>query len=171
MNTSTSAPQPSTVRVKTAKVKGRRRLRFATLDELLAESERLASGPVRQLGNWPVGQCFGHLSRAMKMSLEGGPGRAPWWMRWTIGKMFKPLILSRGMRPGFTLPALVAEILVPAPTVSAAEALHELRSYVRRLQTEPQRFPHPVFGNLTRNEWDRLHMRHAEMHLSFYVPE
>ena len=126
--------------------------RFSTLDEIVAESERLTSAPVRQLGNWPVSQCLGHLSRAMKMSLEGGPGRAPWWMRWTIGKMFKPLILSRGMRPGFTLPPPVAEILVPAPTVSTTEALNELRSYVRRLQTEPQRFPHPVFGAMTCEE-------------------
>ncbi len=42
---------------------------------------------------------------------------------------------------------------------------------IDRLNREPQRYPSPVFGKMTKEEWDQLHLRHAEMHLSFYVPE
>jgi hypothetical protein len=35
------------------------------------------------------------------------------------------------------------------------------------LKTEPQRHPSPFFGTLTNEEWDALHCRHAELHLSF----
>ncbi len=170
MQNSITTPQ-KVIPVNTARVRGRRRLKFQQLDDITAEVERLAAVPIRQLGNWSLPQCVGHLSRAMQMSLEGVPDRAPWLIRMTIGKVTKPLVLSKGMRPGFKLPVPVAERLVPAATVSTDEAISELRAYVVRLQTEPQRHPHPFFGSLTRNEWDRLHLRHAEMHLSFYLPE
>jgi hypothetical protein len=29
---------------------------------------------------------------------------------------------------------------------------------------------HPVLGKLTHEEWTQLHLRHAELHLSFAVP-
>ncbi len=45
-----------------------------------------------------------------------------------------------------------------------------LRQAIHRLQTEEKRAPNPVLGKLTREEWDRLHCRHAELHLSFLVP-
>jgi hypothetical protein len=30
--------------------------------------------------------------------------------------------------------------------------------------------PNPVFGAMTPEDWKRLHLRHAELHLSFVVP-
>jgi hypothetical protein len=35
------------------------------------------------------------------------------------------------------------------------------------LKTEPRRKPSPLFGELTIDEWNQLHCRHAELHLSF----
>jgi hypothetical protein len=49
--------------------------------------------------------------------------------------------------------------------------LNELRAAIDRLNREPKRAPSPVFGKMTREEWDQLHLRHAELHLSFFVPE
>jgi len=41
---------------------------------------------------------------------------------------------------------------------------------VARLQATTKRYPSPAFGPLTLEEWDQLHLRHAELHLSFFVP-
>ncbi len=30
---------------------------------------------------------------------------------------------------------------------------------------------HPVFGAMNVEQWNQFHLRHAEMHLSFIVPE
>ncbi len=41
---------------------------------------------------------------------------------------------------------------------------------VARIQLDTERSRHPVFGELSLDEWDSLHLRHAELHMSFLVP-
>ena len=60
---------------------------------------------------------------------------------------------------------------MPRGEVSTQDGLDQLRTQIERLNREAKRAPSPVFGKMTREEWDQLHLRHAEMHLSFYVPE
>ena len=43
--------------VDTAKVEGRRTLHFHSLDDILADVERLNQGKVRPIGNWSPGQA------------------------------------------------------------------------------------------------------------------
>ena len=44
-------------------VRGRRRVRYASFDELLADVERLrTSEDTRTLGNWPLEQLIAHLA-------------------------------------------------------------------------------------------------------------
>jgi hypothetical protein len=50
--------------VNTAKVKDRRKLDYASLEELLVDADRLSSGPVRVLGNWSAGLIFMQPLRA-----------------------------------------------------------------------------------------------------------
>jgi hypothetical protein len=38
--------------IDTGKVTGRREVRYANFDEVRADAEQLAAGPVRMLGNW-----------------------------------------------------------------------------------------------------------------------
>ena len=63
--------------VDTTKVTNRRAVHFASLDELLADAERLvqldAQGKVRPLGNMSLGQALGHLALWMKASIDGIP--------------------------------------------------------------------------------------------------
>jgi len=170
MQSSTIEPVSQAVSINTAKVSGRRKVRFATLDEILADAERLATGPIRPLGNWSFGQCTGHLARAMSMSLDGiEGGRAPWVIRMFL-RVLKHRLLTKGLRPGFNLRSPFADQMIPDGAHSTDEGLNELRNHIARLKRETQRHPHPAFGPLTREEWDQLHMRHAELHLSFFVP-
>ena len=90
-------------------------------------------------------------------------------------RLFAPLIKKRLLRgpmsPGFKLPPAAAKELIPETPISAEPGLNELRSAIERLNCETHRAPSPVFGKMTREEWDQLHLRHAELHLSFFVPE
>ena len=72
-----------------------------------------------------------------------------------------------GARKLFRMPPGMARHLAPKEPASISEAVEALSAAIERLKIEETRHPHPVFGRLTRHEWDLLHMRHAEMHLSF----
>jgi hypothetical protein len=159
--------------VDTAKVRGRRALRFGQLDEILAEADRLAAIRTRSLGNWSLGQVCQHLAGAMHLSIDGAPPdsplKTPIWLR-ILGRFIKRRILTKGMPAGVKLPVDALPALRPVETDQAA-ATTNLRAAIGRLAREEGRAPHPILGRLSRAEWDQLHLRHAEMHLSFIQPE
>jgi hypothetical protein len=156
--------------IKTAKVTGRRELHFANLGDMLADAELLCSTkPITALGNWRLGRALEHLARSIEMSLDGAKFRPPWYVRW-LGPWIKNRMLTQPMRPGFQLPAYAARYLIPEDECEMHEALAHLHAAVTRLRATTRRHPSPVFGPLTLEEWDQLHLRHAELHLSFFVP-
>jgi Protein of unknown function (DUF1569) len=110
-----------------------------------------------------------HLATVMNGSIDGTPMRLPWYFR-LLGRMMKGRVLRKGMPPGFQLRGQAAETLVPPPT-SWEEGLQLFRQAVQRLRTETKREPSPFLGPMTREDWDQLHCRHAELHLSFLTPE
>jgi hypothetical protein len=157
------------MRVNTAKVEGRRKLDFASLDEVLADADRLSSGRVKQLGNWSAGQIFRHLAIAYNGSIDGLTLEVPWYLR-AMAKIFKKKLLAGPMPPGFSLPADAAKVLEP-PATSTEAGLVDLHAAVARLKRDPHRAKHPVFGELDKEDWNKIHVKHASLHLSFLVPE
>jgi hypothetical protein len=155
--------------VDTAKVEGRRKVDYPSFAELLADADRLSSGPVKALGNWSAGQIYQHLTTAFNGSIDGFTMTFPWYLR-LMAKLFKKKLLSMPMPPGFKLPAGASEAMVP-PETSTEAGLAELHSAVARLEREDRRTTHPMFGDITREEWDRIHLKHASLHMSFLVPE
>lgn len=150
-------------------VPGRRTLHFHSLDEVLADAERLVASPdTRTLGNWPLGQLFTHLALAINGSIDGIEARAPWYVR-LVGRSLKGRVLGSGMRAGFRLPKSAESEFFPAAE-SPQQALEVLRAAIHRTRQELMTARHPVFGPLTQEEWTQLHLRHAELHLSFAVP-
>jgi Protein of unknown function (DUF1569) len=154
--------------VDTAKVEGRRELDYQSFAELLADADRLSSGPVKTLGNWSAGQIYRHLALICNGSIDGYSITFPWYFR-LAAKLFKRKIIASPMPPGFRLPPDGAETLVPQPA-STEEGLAELHAAVARMGREDRRASHPIFGVMTREEWDRLHLKHASLHMSFLVP-
>ena len=154
--------------VNTKKVADRRTVRYANYQELLDDAARVAHGPHRVLGNWSAGQVFRHIATVMNSAIDGAPFRVPWYIRWPA-RLLKKVVLGRPMPAGFKLPPDAAAQLVP-PETSAEEGLDLLRRAVGRLAAETQRAPSPVFGPMTREEWDRLQLNHAALHMSFLVP-
>jgi hypothetical protein len=153
--------------VATKKVAGRRTLHFNSHQEVLDDARRLASGPHRQLGNWSLGQVCDHLAKTIDMSLDGSQARFPWLLR-MIGPYLVNRFITRPMSAGFTAPPS-AGITPDEQETQAGLAALELA--VARLDQTNQRKPHGLFGPMTREQWDQLHMRHGELHLSFIVPE
>jgi hypothetical protein len=155
--------------VDTAKVQGRRTLKFSTLDDILADVDKLNQGPVRALGNWSPGQILLHLTVPMRWCLDGAPLRAPWYIR-VVGWLIKGSFLRNPMPPAFRLSKTFAKQLIP-PETSWEDGVQAIRSMIGRMKTEPQRHPSPFLGTLTTEQWEQLHCRHAELHLSFIIPE
>lgn len=154
--------------VKTAKVRGRRALRFESWDELLAEAERLAAEPnLELLGNWSLGQILQHLASALHLALDGNDYRSPFFMR-LAGPLLKSRVLNRGLTPGFRLPQGMRQ-LVPDETTTD-QGLASLREAVSRFRNGQPQPRHFVFGKMSPQEWVELHLRHAELHLSFAAP-
>lgn len=154
--------------VDTKTVPGRRELTFASLDEVVADAEKLVASPsTKMLGNWPLSQLLTHLTTAINGSIDGTSAKAPWFIR-LIGPLMKGRFLRNKMSPGFKLPKDVEVGFFPAAG-SPQEALEKLRTAVGRLQNERMTTRHPVFGKMTHEEWTQLHLRHAELHLSFAV--
>jgi hypothetical protein len=151
--------------VDTTKVQNRRQLHFDTVEDILSEVEHLNQGEVKTLGNWSGGQILKHLAIVMNGSIDGAPVRFGWPLR-LLGRVLKGRVLRKGMMPGYQLNGPAAEALVP-PATSWEEGLHLFRQAVHRLRMEAKREPSPFFGAMTREQWDQLHCRHAELHLSF----
>src|SRR5260370_30817770 len=155
--------------IDTAKVTERRQLHFNNLDDIRAGVEELAKArEIRTLGNWSSGQIFMHLGNIMNKSIDGFDRLLPWPIRLIAIIFIKRKFLTRPMKPGFQLPAKAAAELVPPPT-TLEDGLLTIRQALDRLLVESKRSPSAFLGPLTRDEWDRLHCRHSELHLSFLI--
>lgn len=164
-----AAPQVKTSEIKTGKVKGRRKLRYNSLDEILADAERMVAVHAPTVGNWSKGQIFRHLAELMHASIDGFPFQPPWFAK-VIGRLTKPYWLRFPMPAGIQLPRKRAAKFIPDPQ-GDEEGLAFLRETIARMRREPKRVPSPLIGKLSTAQWEQFHCRHAELHMSFIVPE
>lgn len=152
-------------------VKGRRDLRFQTFHDVVVDVEQLvAARNCRMLGNWSLPVLINHLTMTMHSSIDGFPSKAPFLIR-LIGPLIKrSVVYGKKLSPGIKLPAEVVPAAFPSGN-SAHEALADLKSAFSRALTERMEADHPAFGRMTHEEWLLMQLRHAEMHLSFALPE
>ena len=154
--------------IDTKTVSGRRTLEFDTLDDVLADAEILTARQASTVGNWTLGQIFQHLANAMNLAIDGSDYRASWFLR-LIGPLILRSILKKGMSAGFKLSAPAAHLLIPEDDPGTEAGLESLREAITRMKTDDHREPHLAFGKMSREKWEKLHLRHAELHLSFAV--
>jgi hypothetical protein len=157
-----------TVDVKT--VTDRRRVRYDSMQDVVTDAERLATGPVRSLGNRTFEQILRHLAIAINYSIDAPKSAfsVPWYFR-LMARWYRKRIFAGGLRPGFQVPGDADQKLWPEGG-DRTVALDGLRQAVRRLGVETKRGSHPVFGKLNVDEWNQFHLRHAELHMSFVTP-
>lgn len=153
----------------------RRLVSYARLEDLLADLDAVErahrDGRLRRLGNHDAAPIFAHLGMAVRGCFDGFPTFAPLWLR-LLGRLLKARVLSAPFQPGLRLsPKNQALAWPPAPPFDAA--LADLRAELARLRAAREdkgprpAAPHPFFGPMTPDEWQRYHLRHAELHMSF----
>ena len=155
--------------VKMADGKERRELSFKSLDEAVADAERLMEGKVRTTGNHSFGQILEHLARTHDMATGRivAP-RPPWFMRMMM-PLLKHMILNSPVKPGFKLPKAAEAFFWPDEPIDIRQAFTHLKESVEYYKTKGPLEVHPVFGKVTREQNDRLNCGHCAMHLSFVL--
>jgi hypothetical protein len=82
----------------------RRKLSFKSLDEAVADAERLALGEVRTTGQHSFGQILEHLARSIDMATgRVAPPPLPVFMRIML-PFIRGMILKGPVKPGVKLP-------------------------------------------------------------------
>lgn len=156
--------------VNTKRVTQRREVHYDSYDDFLADAERLASSNVQTVGNWTLGQIFGHLAQTLNSSIDGTDMKFPWLVKKIVPLFInKEKMLNETLSPGFKIPKKGEAQFSPDPSVSTEEGLASLRAAIERCQTETSRVEHPAFGKLTLEEWNKANLRHGELHMSFAV--
>jgi hypothetical protein len=152
----------------------RRAVCLHSIDEFVAEMERIAnayhSGRIRTTGNWTAAQILEHLAKLIEYSYDGFPFRVSWPIRavshvakWLAWKRF----IQWSFQPGCRLPDY-ARALLPSPNAEFDAAADRLRAVLARIQSgEPMLQPSPFEGRLTHEQFVFVHLRHAELHLSY----
>lgn len=138
---------------------------------MLADAEELSrieqAGKLCRVGNWQLGQTLNHLACWADYAHDGLPMKIPFFVRW-MGPLLKKAVLKK-MPVNRRIPGVkggtLATVIVPTD-----EALAHLRISYERLQKIAPPARHPVFGNFSHQDWLDLHLRHAELHLSFLIP-
>jgi hypothetical protein len=145
----------------------RRELTFHSLEDAVADAERLASGEVRTTGKHIFAQILKHLALIHDMATGKivGP-RPPFFMRLMMPLM-KGMILKGPVKPGFKLPTAAESFFWPGGNTDVNEALTHLKESVKNYNTNGPLPAHPVFGKVPHEQNDRLNISHCAMHLSF----
>lgn len=144
----------------------RRKLNLNSLEEIIADVERLQNGGYEKAGNWDLQQVCDHLAYFVRGSLEGYPDKVPWFVRVFVGKrLLKKLLRGEPIQAGFPIP----EKLVPKVGGDEGEAVKQFQELLERLKTQTELHPSPFFGTLTKEQWLKLHTLHCNHHLSFLV--
>lgn len=153
----------------------RRKLRFTSLDEALADADQLLSadsaGKLRRTGNWELGQTFGHIATWAEFPFAGYPPevKAPLPVRMIL-RAFRSTILNKGMMTGVKVGKVPGGTL-GIEKIEARVGADRLRNAFMQLKSKCPSVPTPVFGTLTHDQWIMLNLRHAELHLSFQIPQ
>ncbi len=154
----------------TAAPTGRRTLHFSSMADLAADVRSLGSNPGSS-GNWSAAENLQHVTKIIERSMDGFDNiRAPLLFRLTAPLM-KSRILAKPFSPGFKLRGSLTAF-EPDPGVTWEQATAQFQRAMDRIEggdTMTQRSP--VLGEMTHDDWVRLHCRHAELHFSFLHPD
>ncbi|WP_201750144.1 DUF1569 domain-containing protein [Tautonia marina] len=145
----------------------RRKLEFGDLDAVVDECRRLLRSGYTRHGNWSLGQICNHIGATIDASVDGYPA-------WSV-------VLGYPLRPflrGFLLPRLIrgdspagirtASRFVPPSDVCDAGEFEALQKSITRFRESTEALmPHPGFGAMSKESFERFHAMHAAHHLSF----
>lgn len=154
----------------------RRQLDWRTLDDVVADVRTLHDHGCERSGNWDLTQTLQHLTRALIGSIQGeingNQFRAPAPVRAMIRitRIKQRVFRTRKLASGVPAPKFMTE--PDLDPCDQAQAVQRFADAVTRYRdhTGPLAM-HPIFGDLTRDEWDEFHVIHAMHHLGRLWPK
>lgn len=146
-----------------------RQLDFQSINDAIAELERLEKSGCTSLGNWDFAQVCDHLSFFVEGALDGHQFKVPWIFKAMFGRMVLNRILSkRHMKPGVFTP----QKPLPLPGGDPKAAAARLRKALIRMRDHMGEFhDSPFFGHLTPDQWCELQTIHCAHHFGFLEPK
>jgi hypothetical protein len=148
----------------------RRELSFTSLDEIVADVERLAGGKTRTTGNHTFGQIVEHLAITLDAVVGTTVPPRPQLIVRLIMPFAKHFILRGPAQPGFKLPKDAESFFWPQGDVDLHQSIAHLKAAVETYKTKGPLVIHPVFGKLSPEKNFKLQCDHSAMHLSFVHP-
>lgn len=142
-------------------------------DDILAEAQRLADAQrdhrLTMLGQWTLAQNIEHIARLMHSSVNGFSVSFPPPLRWFMRTFMKKRALTSLPPSGIPLFGAVRDALVPEPDITTDQALQNLARAVEQSNNTDTRYPSPLLGELSIDQWNAFQARHAEHHFSLAI--
>lgn len=135
-----------------------------TYQEIIGRLNKLTPATQRQWGKMTVSQMLAHCKEAFKVPLTDKSMKGYFFLS-LIGPLFKKKLYSNKMWP-HGLPT--APNFVIKDERDFEKEKNELISLINRFHTEPGkvgRYPHPVFGKFTSEQWGKSMWKHLDHHL------
>ena len=150
----------------------RRELDLTSLDAVVAEAQSLHRTGYTKGGQWDLGQVCTHIGGPLHGVAEGTVGKVkpPWFVKLLVRVLLVKCraLRTRRIRSGVRIP----QHMVPPAGLDEAKAIADLAAAAKSYQAYQGTMPkHPLFGALTRQEWDELIVIHASHHLGFLYPK
>lgn len=149
----------------------RRELALGSMDEVVAEVERLAAGQVTTTGKHDFPKIVRHLALSNNMTTGRLAAPKPPLLMRLILPLIRSSILNGPVKPGVKLPAKAETLFWSDDEISTKDAIAMFKDSVAYYKKHGPLPVHPFFGKTTAEQADRLLCRHAAMHLSFVHPE
>lgn len=145
----------------------RRKVMLHNLDAVLDESRRLLSHGYSRNGNWSLGQICNHIRMTIDANVDGYP---TWMMAlgYPLRPFLRTFLLPKLLRGDSPAGIRTASRYVPPSDLDDAHEVDALKASIQRFQTSPDPLkPHPGFGQMPKETFERFHAAHASHHLSF----
>jgi hypothetical protein len=153
----------------------RRTLHLDSLDDVRADLDGLLAHGYDRAGNWDLAQTCGHLTEWLRYPMDGYP-TPPWFARpvlWLLRHTVIPGQVRKVLATG-TLPdgGPTMKQTIPPPGGDEAQAVAHLKATIDRWQSHTGPLhASPLFGSMSRADWNRLQLIHIRHHLRFLVPK
>ena len=150
-----------------------RTLDFRTLDDAVAEIERLARDGYRRTGKWGLTEICEHLTRTMRLGMDGTGQPLPWIVRKTVGPwLLRRTIARRRMLAGLPAPPVVQPSPTETPERDDPETIARCVATLREAAAfEGPLVRFPLADGVSVTQWRELATVHAAHHLGFLVPQ
>ena len=138
---------------------------FRSIDDLLADAQRLGSGPYEKAGQWDLAMILDHLGKEMQLpSPTTVPGPVAIVARYFIRRMAR-----HDFYPPFTFPA--PKDMRPTPNIPLETADGAFRAAAEKIKAMNGPWvTGTAFGPVPRADFVKLHLLHGAHHLSFLRP-